>query len=74
MFQGNFVMKAVKILSLFIPAVCIKTINPLNAELKLICHLLALLGTHPILHVSRISVNRVVSQSNTAYFGLEGPV
>jgi hypothetical protein len=31
--------------------------NPLNAELNPICHLLALLGNHPILHVSRIRVN-----------------
>jgi len=31
--------------------------NPLNAELIPICHLLALLGAHPILHVSRIRVN-----------------
>jgi hypothetical protein len=31
--------------------------NPLNAELNLVCHLLALLGAHPILHVSRIRVN-----------------
>jgi len=31
-------------------------INPLNAELNPICHLLALLGTHNILHVSRIRV------------------
>jgi len=33
-----------------------KTINPLNAELNPICHLLALLGTHHILHVSRTRV------------------
>jgi hypothetical protein len=32
-------------------------INPLNAELNPICNLLALLGVHPILHVSRIRVN-----------------
>jgi len=32
------------------------TINPLNAELNLTCHLLALLGAHHILHVSRIRV------------------
>jgi hypothetical protein len=32
-------------------------INPLNAELNPICHLLALLETHPILRVSRIRVN-----------------
>ena len=31
-------------------------INPLNAKLNPICHLLALLGAHTILHVSRISV------------------
>jgi hypothetical protein len=30
--------------------------NPLNAELNPICHLLALLGNHPILHVNRIRV------------------
>ena len=36
-------------------------INPLNAELNLICHLLALLGAHPILHISRIRVNKVSS-------------
>jgi len=32
-------------------------INPLNAELNPICHLLALLRAHRILHVSRIRVN-----------------
>ena len=34
-----------------------KTINPLNAELNFICHLLTLLEAHRILHVSRIRVN-----------------
>jgi hypothetical protein len=33
------------------------SINPLNAELNPICHLLALLGVHHFLHVSRIRVN-----------------
>ena len=33
------------------------TFNPLNAELNPICHLLALLGAHHILHVSRLRVN-----------------
>ena len=32
------------------------SINTLNAELNPICHLLALLGAHHILHVSRIRV------------------
>jgi len=31
-------------------------INPLNAKLNPFCHLLALLGAHHILHVSRIRV------------------
>ena len=32
-------------------------INLLNTELNPICHLLALLGAHPIFHISRIRVN-----------------
>jgi hypothetical protein len=32
------------------------TFNPLNAELSPICHLLALLGAHHIVHFSRIRV------------------
>jgi hypothetical protein len=35
-------------------------INPLNADLNPICHLLALLGAHPIFHVSRIRVKFMV--------------
>jgi len=34
----------------------IENINPLNTELNLICLLLALLGAHHILHISRIRV------------------
>ena len=34
-----------------------KCINPLNAKLNPICHLLTLLGAHHILHVSRLRVN-----------------
>jgi len=33
------------------------SLNPLNAELNPICYLLALLGAHHFLHVSRIKVN-----------------
>jgi hypothetical protein len=33
--------------------------NPLNAELNPICHLVALVGAHHILHVSRKRVNVV---------------
>jgi hypothetical protein len=31
-------------------------LNSLNADLNLICHLLALLGAHPILYVNKIRV------------------
>ena len=31
-------------------------LNPLNAELNPICHLLALVGAHHILHISRVRV------------------
>ena len=41
-------------------------VNPLNAELNPICHLLALLGAHHILHVSRIRVRNLGSPSSTA--------
>jgi len=34
-------------------------INPLSAELSPICNLLALLGAHHILHVSRVRVNSI---------------
>ena len=37
-------------------------INPLNAELNPICLLLALLGAHQILHVSRIRVKMALQK------------
>ena len=39
------------------PTKAFDLLNPLNAEINTICHLLALLGAHHILHVSRIWVN-----------------
>jgi hypothetical protein len=42
-------------------------LNPLNAKLNLICHLLALLGAHLILHISRIRVNWWLHFWNTSY-------
>jgi len=36
-------------------------LNPLNAELNPICHLLALLGAHHIFHVSGLRVNDLYS-------------
>jgi len=43
------------------------TINPLKAELNTICHLLALLGAHRILHVSRISVKNITVKNPLCY-------
>ena len=40
----------------------VEEINPLNAKLNPICHLLALLRAHHILHVSRIRVKHSVIQ------------
>ena len=40
-------------------------INPLNDELNPICHLLALLVAHPILHVSRIRVEAHAGHERT---------
>jgi hypothetical protein len=44
------------------------SINPLNAELNPICHLLALLGAHHIFHVSGL---RVKTGQNTGHFTWE---
>jgi hypothetical protein len=52
MFQHFLVLSPTK--SLLFPA-----INPLNPKLNPICHLLALLGAHHILHVSRIRVKQI---------------
>jgi len=43
-------------------------INPLNAELNPICHLLALLGAHHILHVNRIKVKTLNPELNPIYY------
>jgi len=51
--------------SLLSPARNMHNINPLKTQLNLICHLLALLGAHPILHVSRIKVNSKYHDSYT---------
>ena len=41
--------------------------NPLNAELNPICHLLALLGAHHFLHVSRIRVKSLTFRLLMSY-------
>jgi hypothetical protein len=44
-----------------------KQFNPLNAELNPICHLLALVGAHLILHVSRVRVKEGTYSLSTRY-------
>ena len=44
--------------------VCLEEFNPSNAELNSICHLLALLGTHHILHVSGARVKHPETLAN----------
>ena len=48
-------------------------LNPLNAELNPICHLLALLGAHHILHVSRIRVNVPITVATRSEAWVCGP-
>ena len=49
------------------PSMLLISINPLNAELNPICQLLALLGAHHILNISRIRVNMaLVPVKNTS--------
>jgi len=54
---GLCVLVVMPVFVYFITCQTCGCVNPLNAELNPICHLLALLGAHPILRVSRIRVN-----------------
>ena len=45
----------------------VRIINPLNAELNPICYLLALLGAHHFLHVSRIRVKSLTLRLLMSY-------
>jgi hypothetical protein len=47
-------------------------INPLNAELNLIRHLLALAGAHHFVHVSRIRVKTKFILSDPKFLQLQG--
>jgi len=46
---------------------CLMLINPLNPELNPICYLLALLGAHHFLHVSRIRVKSLTLRRLMSY-------
>ena len=49
------------------PYSTVNLLNPLNAELKPICYLLALLGAHHFLHVSRIRVKSLTLRLLMSY-------
>jgi len=51
-------IKQLMLLRIITDVDCGNQINPLNAELSPIFHLLALLEAHPILHISRIRVKQ----------------
>ena len=51
----------------------VKTFNPLNPELNPICYLLALLGAHHFLHVSRIRVKSLTFMLLISYIYMEHP-
>ena len=57
-FSNSFLIKELYMFRADLLSV-IRSLNPLNAELYPICHFLALLGAHHILHISRIRVNIV---------------
>ena len=48
-------------------------LNPLNPELNSICYLLALLGAHHSLHVSRIRVKLLTFRRLMSYIYMEHP-
>ena len=48
-------------------------LNPLKPELKNICYLLALLGAHHFLHVSRVRVKLITFRRLMSYIYMEHP-
>ena len=51
----------------------IEAFNPLNPELNPICYLLALLGAHHFLHVSKIRVKILTFRRLMSYIYMEHP-
>ena len=57
---------------LFLGQIMFRIINPLNPELNPICYLLALLGAHNFLHVSRIRVKSLTLRLLMSYIYIYG--
>ena len=55
--RGQSLLQAYSLSNNWLNRSVLCSINPLNADLNPTCHLLALLGAHHILHISRIRVN-----------------
>jgi len=51
----------------------VRQFNPLNPELNPICYLLALLGAHHFLHVSKIRVKLLTFRRLMSYIHMEHP-
>ena len=58
---------------IFLSNVNKSSVNPLNPELNPICYLLALLGAHHFLHVSRIRVKSLTFRRLMSYIYMEHP-
>ena len=56
-----------------VPVRLAERFNPLNPELNPICYLLALLGAHDFLHVSRIRVKLLTFRRLMSYIYMEYP-
>ena len=67
----DFIQRVLVCFDLFpekITLISLTMINLLNAELNPICHLLALVGAHHILHFSRVRVKGAVFLMNRQIF------
>jgi len=67
------VVKYINTLGLFYILCCCELFNPLKPELNPICYLLALLGAHHFLHVSRIRVKLLTFRRLMSYIYMEHP-
>ena len=50
----------------------VPVLNPLNAELNPICYMLALLGAHHFLHVSRVRLKSLTLRQQMLYIYIYG--
>ena len=76
-FKKYFIIKIPNIIILMLDGIgrlkMLSVFNPLNPELNPICYLLALLGAHHFLHVSRIRVKLLTFRRLMSYICVEHP-